>query len=77
MSTLSPPTLKMKPVPVITDEELAALLKACASKSRPPQTRCVYEAEHHSPRLGLSTPDLTQTAREAGRVWQRCVLALR
>jgi site-specific recombinase XerD len=29
MATLSPPTLKMKPVPVITDEELAALLKAC------------------------------------------------
>jgi site-specific recombinase XerD len=32
MSTLSPPTLKMKPVPVITDEELAALLKACNGK---------------------------------------------
>jgi site-specific recombinase XerD len=32
MSTLSPPTLKMKPVPVITDDELAALLKACAGK---------------------------------------------
>jgi site-specific recombinase XerC len=32
MSTLSPTTLKMKPVPVITDEELAALLKACAGK---------------------------------------------
>ena len=32
MATLSPPTLKMKPVPVITDEELAALLKACAGK---------------------------------------------
>lgn len=30
MSTLSPPTLKMKPVPVITDDELTALLKACA-----------------------------------------------
>jgi site-specific recombinase XerD len=29
MSTLSPPTLKMKPVPVITDVELIALLKAC------------------------------------------------
>jgi site-specific recombinase XerD len=29
MSTLSPPTLKMKPVPVITDDELVALLKAC------------------------------------------------
>jgi site-specific recombinase XerD len=29
MATLSPPTLKMKPVPVITDDELAALLKAC------------------------------------------------
>jgi site-specific recombinase XerD len=33
MSTLSPPTLKMKPVPVITDDELAALLKACAGKT--------------------------------------------
>ena len=32
MSTLSPPTLKMKPVPVISDEELAALLKACNGK---------------------------------------------
>jgi site-specific recombinase XerD len=32
MSTLSPPTLKVKPVPVISDDELAALLKACAGK---------------------------------------------
>ena len=32
MSTLSPPTLQMKPVPVISDEELAALLKACNGK---------------------------------------------
>jgi site-specific recombinase XerD len=32
MSTLSPPTLRMKPVPVISDEELASLGKACASK---------------------------------------------
>jgi site-specific recombinase XerD len=29
MAKLSPPTLKMKPVPVITDDELGALLKAC------------------------------------------------
>jgi integrase len=29
MATLSPPTLKMKPVPVISDDELATLLKAC------------------------------------------------
>jgi site-specific recombinase XerD len=32
MATLSPPTLKMKPVPVISDEDLVALLKACAGK---------------------------------------------
>jgi site-specific recombinase XerD len=32
MSTLSPPTLKMKPVPVISDEELVALLKSCAGE---------------------------------------------
>ena len=32
MSTLSPPTLQMKPVPVISDDELAALLKACNGK---------------------------------------------
>ncbi|GAA1838042.1 tyrosine-type recombinase/integrase [Microlunatus capsulatus] len=32
MRTLSPPVLKAKPVPVITDLELAALLKACAGK---------------------------------------------
>ena len=32
MSTLSPPTLKMKPVPIISDDELTALLKACAGK---------------------------------------------
>jgi site-specific recombinase XerD len=29
MAKLSPPTLKMKPVPVISDDELIALLKAC------------------------------------------------
>jgi site-specific recombinase XerC len=29
MATLSPPTLKMKPVPVVSDDEVAALLKAC------------------------------------------------
>jgi site-specific recombinase XerD len=29
MASLSPPTLKMKPVPVISDHELSALLKAC------------------------------------------------
>jgi site-specific recombinase XerD len=32
MDTLSPPTLKMKPVPIISDDDLAALLKACAGK---------------------------------------------
>jgi site-specific recombinase XerD len=32
MSTLSPPELRMKPVPVLSDAELAALLKACAGK---------------------------------------------
>jgi site-specific recombinase XerD len=32
MSTLSPPEMKMKPVPVLSDTELAALLKACAGK---------------------------------------------
>ena len=32
MTTLSPPSLKMKPVPVISDDELAALMKACAGK---------------------------------------------
>jgi site-specific recombinase XerD len=32
MSTLSAPELKMKPVPVINDDELTALLKACAGK---------------------------------------------
>jgi site-specific recombinase XerD len=32
MKTLAPPTLKMKPVPLVSDEELAALLKACAGK---------------------------------------------
>lgn len=32
MAGLSPPTLKMKPVPVISDGELTALLKACAGK---------------------------------------------
>lgn len=33
MSTLSPPTLKMKPVPVLGDDELARLLKACSGKT--------------------------------------------
>ena len=32
MATLSPPTLKMKPVPLVDDDQLAALLKACAGK---------------------------------------------
>jgi site-specific recombinase XerD len=32
MRTLSPPEPKAKPVPVLTDDELAALLKACAGK---------------------------------------------
>jgi len=32
MKTLAPPTLQMKPVPLVSDEELAALLKACAGK---------------------------------------------
>jgi len=32
MKTLSPPQPKAKPVPVITDGELAALLKACSGK---------------------------------------------
>jgi site-specific recombinase XerD len=32
MKSLAPPTLKMKPVPLVSDEELAALLKACAGK---------------------------------------------
>lgn len=32
MKSLSPPQPKVKPVPVLTDEELAALLKACAGK---------------------------------------------
>ena len=27
-----PPTLKMKPVPIVDDDQLAALLKACAGK---------------------------------------------
>ena len=29
MKTSAPPTLKMKPVPLVSDEELAALLKRC------------------------------------------------
>ena len=32
MKTLSPPQPKSKPVPVLTDAELAALMKACAGK---------------------------------------------
>lgn len=32
MKTLSPPSLKMKPVPVLSDEQLTALLKACQGK---------------------------------------------
>jgi len=32
MKTLSPPQPNAKPVPVLTDDELAALLKACSSK---------------------------------------------
>lgn len=33
MVTLSAPTLKMKPVPVVSDDELVALLKACNVES--------------------------------------------
>ena len=33
MATLSPPMSKDKPVPALTDEELAALLKSCQGKS--------------------------------------------
>ena len=32
MAKLSPPTLRMKPVPIISDDDLTALLKACAGK---------------------------------------------
>jgi site-specific recombinase XerD len=32
MKTLSPPQPKMKPVPILSDADLAALLKACAGK---------------------------------------------
>jgi site-specific recombinase XerD len=32
MKTLSPPQPKMKPVPILSDDDLAALLKACAGK---------------------------------------------
>jgi len=32
MVTLSPPTLEMKPVPIINDTDLTALLRACAGK---------------------------------------------
>jgi site-specific recombinase XerD len=32
MKTLSPPQPKMKPVPILSDEDLAALLKACTGK---------------------------------------------
>ncbi|HEX6759053.1 MAG TPA: hypothetical protein VF086_11715 [Propionibacteriaceae bacterium] len=32
MATMSPPTLKMKPVPVVTADDLVALLKACNGK---------------------------------------------
>jgi site-specific recombinase XerD len=32
MAKLSPPTLKMKPVPIISDDDLTALLKACSGK---------------------------------------------
>ena len=35
MKTLSPPEPRTKPVPVLTDAELAALLKACAGKDLP------------------------------------------
>lgn len=33
MKTLSPPQPKAKPVPVLTDEDLAALMKACTGKN--------------------------------------------
>ena len=32
MDKMSPPSLTMKPVPIITDEDLTALLKACSGK---------------------------------------------
>lgn len=32
MKTISPPTLRSKPVPVITDDQLTSLLKVCAGK---------------------------------------------
>jgi site-specific recombinase XerD len=32
MAKMSPPALKMKPVPIISDDDLAALLKACSGK---------------------------------------------
>jgi site-specific recombinase XerD len=32
MANLSAPTLKMKPVPVVTDDQLGALLKACSGR---------------------------------------------
>ena len=32
MATLSPPTLKTMPVPIVDDDQLAVLLKACAGK---------------------------------------------
>lgn len=32
MATMSPPTLKMKPVPVVTVDQLAALVKACTGR---------------------------------------------
>jgi len=32
MAKMSPPTLKMKPVPIISDTDLTALLKACSGK---------------------------------------------
>lgn len=45
MATLSPPTLKMKPVPVISDDELAALLKACNGREfRRPPRRSTHQA---------------------------------
>ena len=32
MAKMAPPSLTMKPVPIISDDDLAALLKACAGK---------------------------------------------
>jgi hypothetical protein len=58
MATLSPPTLKMKPVPVITDDELAALLKACNGRESP------TDATKHS--SGCCSTAAYESAKPAG-----------